>query len=474
MTEDSPSILNKIVKQRQSRLADSNIDISKLSIEKSNRSLVDGLQSSETGFILECKKSSPSRGLLTDNYQPGLIAQQYQSFATAVSVLTEPDFFSGSLDDLSEVRKVINQPLLCKDFVIQTSQLYAARAAGADIILLMLSVVTDEFWLECFKIANQLGLDIITEVNNQQEVERAIALPAKIIGINNRNLHTLKTDVIVTHELAKLIPDDRLIISESGISSHNQLKELAPIVDGFLIGSSLMQSANLALGLRKLIFGEVKICGLTSREDAELAWQLGASFGGIIFTPKSPRYMEVEQAKSLCEEQPMPMVGVFMDQSSDEIIDAVKQLNLSVVQLHGKESIDYINELKQNLPTDCEIWKAISCSEVDDSFPTIVEAIAIKENYLKSAVDRVLIDLPKALPNEMTGSSLDYKNFLYDEKVFLAGGIDIDTPLFRDEYQAGIDICSSVESAPRIKDSDKMKQLFSRLQPTTRNHYERN
>ena len=429
MTEDRPSILNKIVKQRQSCLDENHIDISKLTIEKSNRSLVDALQTSDTGFILECKQSSPSRGLMTDNYQPGLIAQQYQTFATAVSVLTEPDFFSGSLDDLSEVRKVINQPVLCKDFVIQTSQLYAARDAGADIVLLMLSVVTDDFWLECFEVANQLGLDIITEVNNQQEVERAIALPAKIIGINNRNLHTLKTDVRVTHELAKLIPDDRLIISESGISSHNQLKELAPIVDGFLIGSSLMQSTNLALGLRKLIFGEVKICGLTCREDADLAWQLGASFGGIIFTPKSKRYMKVEQAKLLCENQQMPMVGVFMDQSSDEIIDTVKQLNLAVVQLHGKESIDYINELKQCLPADCEIWKAISCSEVDDSFPTIGEAITIKDNYLKHAVDRVLIDLPK----ETAESSLDYKNFLYDENVFLAGGIDIDTPLFKAE-----------------------------------------
>jgi len=475
MTEDRPSILNKIVEQRQIRLDENRVDLSKTKIEPSTRSLINALQSSSTGFILECKQSSPSRGLLTDNYQPEMIARHYMQFASAVSVLTEPDFFSGSLEHLTKVRNTVSQPVLCKDFMIETLQLYAARAAGADVILLMLSVISDEFWLQCYEIANQLGLDIITEVNNQQEVERAISLPAKIIGINNRNLHTLKTNLSVTEALVKAIPTDRLIISESGISNNHQLKRLAPLVDGFLIGSSLMQSANIARGLRKLIFGEIKICGLTRREDADLVWQLGGSFGGIIFTSRSSRYMTIEQAKPLCKEQPMPMAGVFMDQDISEVIDAATTLDLNVVQLHGSESIDYIKQLKQSISQYCEIWKTISCSEVVDDYPSMKQALSIKEHYLTNGADRILIDTPK----DSGQHNLYYQDFIDDSRVMIAGGLKIDERLFDRkisdrESLAGFDLCSAVEAEPGIKDQQKLKNLFDRLTPVTRKYDERN
>ncbi|MFT5520900.1 MAG: indole-3-glycerol phosphate synthase/phosphoribosylanthranilate isomerase, partial [Enterobacterales bacterium] len=473
------SVLGKIVTQRLLRLKDA--ESPEIDLKPSDRSLETALMSSKTGLILECKQSSPSRGLLTDDYQPAKIAKHYESFCSAVSVLTEPDFFSGSLTDLTKVRDSIRQPVLCKDFIIETSQLYSARAAGADVILLMLSVISDQFWKECFEIAKTLSLDIITEVNSQEEVERAIALPAKIIGINNRNLHTLKTDISMTVQLAKLIPSDRLIISESGISERKHLKRLAPLVDGFLIGSSLMQSKSIPLALRKLLFGEIKICGLTNRKDADQAWELGASFGGIIFTPKSSRFINKQKAITVCKNQPMPMVGVFMDQSNEEILDHASTLNLSVVQLHGAEPVEQLKQLiqlKPTLATNCEIWKTITCSEIDENYPDITEALKLKAEFIELGIDRVLIDIPKeTIQND---HQLKYQSLLTSESLILAGGLTVESmeqlsklqinqqQELNTEQQSGFDICSSLESSAGIKDPQQMKLLFQHLLPKTR------
>ncbi|MCP4414764.1 MAG: bifunctional indole-3-glycerol-phosphate synthase TrpC/phosphoribosylanthranilate isomerase TrpF [Gammaproteobacteria bacterium] len=468
------TVLGKIIKQRQTRISQRNNVYTAKHLTPSKRSLIKNLTSSATGFILECKKSSPSRGQLSDNYQPDQIAGEYQQFASAVSVLTEPDFFSGNLDDLRKVREVVSLPVLCKDFVIDTSQIYQARAAGADIILLMLSVITDTFWMQCYEIANELGLDIITEIHNEQELSRALLLPAKIIGINNRNLHTLKTDVSVTKALVSQIPDDRLIISESGISTHQQLKDLGPLVDGFLIGSSLMQSKNIALALRRLIFGEIKICGLTRREDADLAWQLGASYGGMIFTSVSSRCINLQQAKNICNEQLMPMVGVFKDQSLSKVTDIANELSLYGVQLHGDEDIEYIEQLNKALDIDIKIWKAISCSETSEQYPTIEQAVEMSKNLLSNGIDKVLIDTPK----DKLDHQLDYQVFLQDNRILIAGGLQINSPLFQQTYtremnsQAGFDLCSSLEQSAGIKDPEKMKKLFNSLQPKTRKHHE--
>lgn len=471
LNQDSPSILKKIVEQRQKRVDELKAEGLVLNPEPSRRSLVASLQASRSGLILECKQSSPSRGLLKDNYQPAEIARCYSPFASGISVLTEPDFFTGSLEHLSQVSEVAQQPVLCKDFIVDTHQLYRARAAGADAVLLMLSVISNDFWMECYQITEQLGLDIITEVHNQQELDRALQLPAKIIGINNRNLHTLNTDLAVTERLVKSIPADRLIISESGISTHQQLRRLAPLVDGFLIGSSLMQTDFMDMALRNLVFGEIKICGLTRREDADLAWQLGASYGGIIFTPVSSRYQNIEQARSLCTDQPMPMVGVFMDQNIDEIAEIARELDLSAVQLHGNESKSDVQQLRDLLPEYCAIWKVISCSEVNTDYPSVDETLPLIDDWHREGVDRILIDTPK----DGASHQLNYRAVLNDKRVLIAGGLSAEAvhklKLEADFNQkVGFDLCSAIESDPGIKDHQKLKDLFRLLQPATRNN----
>lgn len=140
-------------------------------------------------------------------------------------------------------------------------------------------------------------MSILTEVSNEEEVTRALTLNAELIGINNRNLRDLSTDLATTEKLRALIPEDKVVISESGIYTHRDVKRLSPICDGFLVGSSLMAEQDLELACRRLILGENKVCGLTRSQDAKTAYEAGAVYGGLIFYPKSPRYVDIDCAK---------------------------------------------------------------------------------------------------------------------------------------------------------------------------------
>eukprot|EP00487_Bulimina_marginata_P009276 TRINITY_DN3647_c0_g1_i1.p1 TRINITY_DN3647_c0_g1~~TRINITY_DN3647_c0_g1_i1.p1 ORF type:complete len:179 (+),score=66.40 TRINITY_DN3647_c0_g1_i1:74-610(+) len=161
-----------------------------------------------------------------------------------MSVLTDTKYFQGSFDYLEFVRSQVDQPLICKDFFIDEYQVYMARIYGGDAILLMLSVLNDEEYTALHKVADSLNMAVLTEVSNE-EVHRALDLNAKIIGINNRDLRDLSTDLATTEKLRKLIPEDRVVISESGIYTHQDVKRLASPCDGFLIGSSLMAEAHV-------------------------------------------------------------------------------------------------------------------------------------------------------------------------------------------------------------------------------------
>ena len=255
----------------------------------------------EAGFILECKKASPSKGLIRPDFDVKTICQTYDKYAAAISVLTDEKYFQGNFDYLKLVTETVKCPVLNKDFFIDTYQVHLARRYGADAILLMLSVLSDDEYLELAKVAEQYNLAILTEISNEEERDRAITLNAKMIGINNRNLRDLSTDITRTFDFAPTLPDDRIIISESGIYNNAQVRELAPAVDGFLVGSSLMAMDNnvyndIDLACRKLILGNNKVCGLTAPEYAIAAAESGARFGGLIFAEKSPRCIKIGRA----------------------------------------------------------------------------------------------------------------------------------------------------------------------------------
>ena len=205
--------------------------------------------------IAECKRRSPSRGVLAPEYEPVAIARQYESGgAAAISVLTEPTFFDGSLDHLTAVRAAVGIPLLRKDFIVDDYQLFEARAAGADAILLIVAALEQRELERLLRRAAELGLASLVEVHNEEELARAIDSGARLIGVNNRNLRTLAVDVEASYRLASLIPAHVVAVSESGLQSRIDLERLSAAgYRAFLIGERFMTDSDPASAIRDLI-----------------------------------------------------------------------------------------------------------------------------------------------------------------------------------------------------------------------------
>lgn len=418
----------------------------------------------EAGFILECKKASPSKGLIRPDFDVKSICQTYDKYAAAISVLTDKKYFQGDFEFLKTVTETVKCPVLNKDFFFDAYQVYLARYYGADAILLMLSVLSDDEYLELASVAERFNLSVLTEISTEEERDRAIKLNAKMIGINNRNLRDLTTDISHTFDFAPTLPDDRIIISESGIYSNAQVRELAPAVDGFLVGSSLMAMDNnvyndIDLACRKLIYGNNKVCGLTAPEYATAAADSGARFGGLIFAKKSPRYITKTQALEITNNKPhLEYVGVFVDHSHTDVIDLVTSLNLAAVQLHGNEDGAYIETLKAQLIangcSDCQIWQA---SAVQESVP------ALSTNVIQHVLDGKSPGSGQPFDWQiLSNSEQDLSNSL------LAGGLSSDNINNALAQQTnldlfGFDLNSGVETSPGIKSSEKLAQVFAQI-----------
>ena len=207
--------------------------------------------------IAECKRRSPSRGVLAADYDPVAIAGQYETGgAAAISVLTEPTFFDGSLDHLAAVRQAVTLPLLRKDFIVDEYQLLEARASGADAALLIVAALGQADLVRLQYRAWDLGLAALVEVHDDEELSRAIDSGARIIGVNNRNLRTLVVDVAASRRLGARIPADVVGVSESGLTSRGDLEELASQgYRAFLIGERFMTSADPAAAIAELLGG---------------------------------------------------------------------------------------------------------------------------------------------------------------------------------------------------------------------------
>ena len=211
----------------------------------------DGLVS----VIAEIKRASPSQGLIRDNFNPKDIAQSYQaSQATCLSVLTDAPFFQGCLEDLSSVREVVDLPLLRKDFIVDEYQIYQSRFYGADCILLIASVLSDIQLKEFKEIAQELNLDVLVEVHDRPEMDRAKDLGFSLIGINNRDLKTFKVNLETTINLSEDL-QDKIIVSESGIKTKEDVKEIMSSgTKTFLVGESFMRASDPGEELQKLFF----------------------------------------------------------------------------------------------------------------------------------------------------------------------------------------------------------------------------
>ncbi|EOL9007247.1 bifunctional indole-3-glycerol-phosphate synthase TrpC/phosphoribosylanthranilate isomerase TrpF [Cronobacter sakazakii] len=415
----------------------------------STRRFYDALQGARTVFILECKKASPSKGVIRSDFDPARIAGVYTHHASAISVLTDEKYFQGSFDFLPIVSAVAHQPVLCKDFIIDPYQIYLARFYQADACLLMLSVLDDEQYRQLAAVAHSLGMGVLTEVSNEEELERALRLEAKVVGINNRDLRDLSIDLNRTRELAPRLGHGVTVISESGIHTYGQVRELSRFANGFLIGSALMEHDDLESAVRQVLLGENKVCGLTRPQDAQSAWQAGALFGGLIFVGSSPRAVSDEQARAVIDAAPLRYVGVFRDAPVEDVVAKANAFSLAAVQLHGDEDQTYISALRASLPETTAIWKAQSVSH------------ALPPRNLQY-VDRYVLDNGQGGTGQRFDWSLLEGQTL--DNVMLAGGLGADNCVQAAQLGcAGLDFNSGVERAPGIKDSDKLAAVFRTL-----------
>ncbi|MGL6258850.1 bifunctional indole-3-glycerol-phosphate synthase TrpC/phosphoribosylanthranilate isomerase TrpF [Vibrio sp. WXL210] len=451
-------VLAKIVRDKYQWVAERKqtqpLEGFKSELTPSDRSFYTALSGEQSAFIMECKKASPSKGLIRDDFDLDYIASVYNNHANAISVLTDEKYFQGDFEFLPRVRKQAKQPILCKDFMVDSYQVYLARHYSADAILLMLSVLGDEEYQQLADIAHSLNMGVLTEVSNEEELHRAVRLNAKVIGINNRNLRDLSTDLDRTKELAPLIrklAPEATVISESGIYTHQQVRDLAEHADGFLIGSSLMAEENLELAVRKVTLGENKVCGLTHPDDAAKAYQSGAIFGGLIFVSQSKRAVDLESARLTMSGAPLRYVGVFQNHDSGFVAETASSLGLSAVQLHGDEDQDYIKHLRVQLDDNVEIWKAYG---VSDCAPTLIDKF----------VDRHLFDAQVGNQSGGTGQTFDWSLIAEPCQVMLAGGLGPDNAKQAAQLGClGLDLNSGVESAPGKKDLVKLQQAFAAI-----------
>jgi indole-3-glycerol phosphate synthase len=209
--------------------------------------------------IAECKRRSPSRGVLAETYEPVAIARRYESGgAAAISVLTEPTFFDGALEHLTAVRRAVSLPLLRKDFIVDDYQLFEARANGADAILLIVAALDQSALVRLQQRAWALGLAALVEVHDEEELGRAAGAGARIIGVNNRNLRTLSVDTEASYRLATRMPKGVIAVSESGLQTRDDLDRLSAAgYQAFLIGERFMTDADPAMAIRTLIAREL-------------------------------------------------------------------------------------------------------------------------------------------------------------------------------------------------------------------------
>jgi len=206
-------------------------------------------------LIAEIKKASPSKGIIRGDFNPIKIAMTYQAHgASAISVLTDERFFEGKLEHVKMVKEAVSLPVLRKDFIIDEYQIYESVACGADAILLIADLLSDSEMTGFYQLAASLGLDVLLEVHNEEDLEKAIATGGDIIGVNNRDLQTFKADLAVTQKLMRLIPAHKIKVSESGIKSYEDVMFLKSLgINAILIGEAFMESPDIAAKMHEIM-----------------------------------------------------------------------------------------------------------------------------------------------------------------------------------------------------------------------------
>jgi indole-3-glycerol phosphate synthase / phosphoribosylanthranilate isomerase len=417
-----------------------------------------GVQSkSEIGLIAEVKIASPSKGIFAPDVDPVALARTYAANgAAAISVLTEPHFFLGSFDYLAAIKQAVKVPVLCKDFIIDEYQVYEARAWGADAILLICAILDQIQLHRLLKVAHDLRMRCLVEVHTSEEVQRAIAAGAIIIGVNSRDLKTFQINPHLIRELRPLISKDHIVVAESGIHTSTDARRLARYdVQAMLVGESLVTSQDIPAQIRTLLKGannsmQVKICGLRTIDQLLTATDAGADLLGFMFYEPSSRYIQPQEAKELLETLEdghitPDNVGIFVNKEAEYINDIAEQVGLHFVQLHGDESPDFCRRI--NRP----VIKGLRLNRNTD-----LNMIA---KYNQTSW-RILLDTPTVKWGG-TGETHDWglaRTIAQQTPIFLAGGLTPENvaEAIQRVHPWGVDVSSGVEKNGN-KDADKIR-----------------
>jgi indole-3-glycerol phosphate synthase/phosphoribosylanthranilate isomerase/anthranilate synthase/indole-3-glycerol phosphate synthase/phosphoribosylanthranilate isomerase len=410
--------------------------------------------------IAEVKRASPSKGLLAPNFDPVGLAKTYEaSGASLISVLTEPHFFQGSPEYLTAIRQAVKLPVLCKDFIFDEYQVHEARSWGADLILLICAMLDDAQLHHLLGVAHGLGMRCLVETHNAEEVQRAVAAGAMIIGVNSRDLRTFEMHPGLTRDLRPLIPTDRALVAESGIHSATDARRLARYdISAMLVGESLVTANDIPGQLDQLLRGanesvQVKICGLSDAHHIRTAVEAGADLFGLVFYKPSHRYVTPQQAEDLVQalgdkRMQIEVVGLFVNEEAEFINDMAERVGLDIVQLHGNESPEFCQLIRR------PVLKAIHMNDASD--------LGKLQGYHETTW-RTLLDTPTPGWGG-SGEAHDWRvarRAAREQRVFLAGGLN---PANVAEAIAqvrpwGVDVSSGVET-DKVKDEAKIRTFI--------------
>ena len=463
--------------------------------------LVARLRQNTPGLMAEIKRASPSKGDIDLYANAAKQAQTYAlAGANAISVLTEPTWFKGSLCDLKCAREAIstmaNRPaILRKEFIFDEYQILEARLNGADSVLLIVAMLEDQDLIRLYNYSKCMGMEPLVEVNNVSEMERALKLGARAIGVNNRNLHSFKVDLETTSNLASMVPSDIVLCALSGITKRADVEKfVSEGVGAVLVGESLMRAPSAADFIAELLGRKpaqkskvsrilTKICGMRSVEAAITATENGAAMVGIIFAKKSSRRVSIEIAQKIswaihslnpkpliesqksqewfshyfsilaerCSVRPQ-VVGVFMDNSLDEILRLVAEVPLDLVQLHGSEP----DEWARLIPVP--VIRSMSLANTEFIQPGYYHHVLLDASDSSGKVkggSGTRIDL------DMTSDLVKTKGSFF----ILAGGLTPENVVESVETTgvAAIDVASGVETEG-IQDCDKIKAFMKSVE----------
>lgn len=420
-------------------------------------------------FICEVKKASPSKGLIAPYFPYAEIAREYDNAgADAISCLTEPFWFQGKNEYLTEIRECTDIPILRKDFTVDEYMIYEAKAIGAQAVLLICAILDPVQLRDYMQLCDELGLSAVVEAHDAREIQMAADAKARIIGVNNRNLKNFTVDVRNAGKLRDLVPEGTLFISESGVKTRKDTLEAEKMhADAVLVGETMMRSDHKAQTLMELSGRppKVKICGMMREEDIEIVNRIHADYAGFVFA--NTRHKVSDETVRRLKEKLNPgtqAVGVFVNEPEEHIISLLKDGTLDMAQLHGAEDDAEIRRIQE--ATGKKVIKAILLKPSSDAGNQEEEQNILKEAEKKyPSADYFLFDAGRGDGRTFRWNLL--RNYA-GRPFFLAGGLNPDNvgQGIKEAKPFAVDVSSGVEK----EDLSKNAELCIRFAENARNH----